>query len=82
MKGQDAGKEVQVYEWLRDRMARASIQALCGKVVLEVNPDFIGDFGEFDKVFLKLGYGIPKFAFPKGYEARDRILQARPEVAR
>ena len=68
--------EVLLWSYLRHRMTEASVTALCGTKILELNPTFIEDFWDFDSSFVKLSQGFPRFAFRKGYEARDKILVA------
>jgi hypothetical protein len=66
-------QEVSVYQFLRSRMSKASMTALCGTRMFEVSPGILDDFWAWDSMFMKLTYGFPRFAFPKAYEARDKV---------
>jgi hypothetical protein len=69
-------REVSVYQFLRSRMSKASMAALCGTRMFEVSPGIIDDFWAWDSGFMKLNYGFPRFAFPKAYEARDKLHES------
>ena len=69
-------REVSVYQFLRSRMSKASMTALCGTRMFEVSPSIIDDFWAWDSVFMKLSNGYPRFAFPKAYEARDKVHES------
>src|ERR1700733_3727724 len=66
-------QEVSVYQFLRSRMSKASMTALCGTRMFEVSPGILDGFWAWDSMFMKLTYGFPRFAFPKAYEARDKV---------
>lgn len=67
---------VSLYGFMRGKMSKPSIVALLGPRILEINPTFIEEFWAFDSVFLRLTYGLPRFAFPKGHEIRDRAVRS------
>jgi hypothetical protein len=69
-------QEVSIYQFLRARMSKASMTALCGSRMLEVSPSIIDDFWAWDSMFMKLSYGFPRFAIPKAYEARDKVHES------
>jgi hypothetical protein len=69
-------REVSVYQSLRMRMSKASMTSLCGTRMFEVSPSIVDDYWAWDSVFTKLTYGFPRFAFPKAYEARDRVHES------
>ena len=66
-------QEVSIFDFLRMRMSRSSIVALCGSRILVVSPTVVDDFWAWSDVFLNLTYQVPRWAFPRGYEARDKL---------
>lgn len=65
-------QEVSIYDFVRTRMAEASITVLCGSRIFAVSPDVV-EFWEWNDVFLKLSYGFPRTVFRTGYEIRDKL---------
>ena len=66
-------QEVSIFDFIRLRMTKASIVALYGSRILVISPTVIDDFWAWNEVFLKLCYGLPRWAFRRGYEARDKL---------
>ena len=57
-------------------MFTASAIAFIGSRVFELNPDFVKTYWDYDDAFLILALGLPRLAYPKGYSARDKMLEA------
>lgn len=70
------GKELEIglVTWLRDHMFKASTYTFFGKRILEVYPELMEDFWDFDKVMLSLFFGLPKFIIPEHFKTRDRTI--------
>lgn len=67
-------QELELYKWLRCRMFKASTEAFFGKRMLQVAPDLEDLFFDFDKGFLTMFFGIPRFVSSHYYNVRDSIL--------
>lgn len=72
--GEDESQEVRLYEWLRASMFRASTDAFMGTGMLDMIPDLERDFFEFDKGFLTMFYGVPRWMSSRAYDVRDSLL--------
>jgi hypothetical protein len=66
-------QEFSIYDFVRTRMTKASITALCGSRIFAVGPDVVDEFWAWNDVFLKLSYGFPRTVFRTGYEIRDTL---------
>ncbi|KAF5023410.1 hypothetical protein F66182_4510 [Fusarium sp. NRRL 66182] len=70
--GEDQWTEVDdLYDWLKNSLFRATIEALCGEKFLELSPDFPAEFWTFDSHLPTLFKRLPKWIIPKSYAARD-----------
>lgn len=67
--------ECGVDAFMKDKMFRASTIALAGPEVFSVDPDFAETFWAYDRDFMSLLYGLPRFLCRKGWQARDRCLE-------
>lgn len=63
-----------LYAWLRDRMFRASTDALMGERLLQMYPELCTDFFEFDRYFLSLFFGFPRWTMPDAYQRRGMMI--------
>ena len=72
--GEDWTDFADLYEFLQIQVAKASIEAMCGKHILRLNPTFIEDFWAFDRSVGTLLKGLPRWLCPRQYSARDKIL--------
>ena len=70
------GKELEIglATWVRDQMFKASTYTVLGKRVLEVYPELIEDFWDFDRAMLPLFFGLPKLVIPEDFKIRDKVL--------
>lgn len=64
---------VRLYDYLKRNMCKAGTFSLCGKRLLDVNPDFIDAFWAFDEVSLQLVWGLPKWMNPGPARIRERL---------
>lgn len=69
-----ASEEVNLYGFLQHHMYRASIVAVMGNRIWDDFPTMEKDFWTFDRYFLSLFFGLPKFTLKEGYQARDRLI--------
>ncbi|KAK8200993.1 hypothetical protein M8818_006313 [Zalaria obscura] len=69
-----AGKEVNLFAWLKDLLFRSSTTALCGSNLLRKYPDFGTDYWLWDENVLALLFGTPRLFAPNVYKARDALL--------
>ncbi|KAH0548593.1 hypothetical protein GP486_007863 [Trichoglossum hirsutum] len=65
-----------IYKFLRGQMLIATTMALAGPQFLEQCPTFGRDIWEFDKMFITLLSGTPRFLCRRGWDARDRLIVA------
>lgn len=67
-------KNVGLIEWLQPVMLRALFNSVLGLKLLEVYPDFLVDFLDFDQSMQALFFGTPKFLNPKPHLIKERCL--------
>ncbi|KAK7974515.1 hypothetical protein PG989_016363 [Apiospora arundinis] len=65
--------DVRVYEFLKLNMASAATQWMMGSKVLDVNPDFIEAFWDYEQFGESLSFGLPKCLTRKAVTARERF---------
>lgn len=63
-----------LYDSIKVHMLHASVSAMFGKHLLEVDPDFSDRFWEFEKGMPELVKGFPRFIYPRQYKAWDICL--------
>lgn len=68
------GPETALCVWLRDYMFKASVYAFIGEKMLEVYPELVKDFWDFDIAMLPLFFGLPRIMNPEHFKARDKVL--------
>jgi cytochrome P450 len=69
------GLVVNLYDWLWNRVFRASTTALCGTKLLEMYPDFDLDYRIWEDNLLGLLFGTPRLFARQAYRARDACVQ-------
>ena len=72
----DPGKTYPIGRFVRDNMFRASTTNLIGSAVFKCHPNLTTDFYELTSGFTSLFFGLPRWIFPKGCDARGRILRS------
>ena len=72
----DSVRNVKVNDLLQDSMLKASTRTLAGPALFEIAPDFAKHFWDYDEAFMPLLYGLPRYLCRKGWDARDRALEA------
>ncbi|MCJ1314666.1 hypothetical protein MMC25_008348 [Agyrium rufum] len=65
-----------LYVFVQQLLFPAAVEAMCGPVLLSLSPTFTSDFWEFDNHFPFFFKKYPRWLIPKGFRARDRLLQA------
>lgn len=65
--------DVQIFAFLRQNMAVAATRSLLGDRVLDIHPDFIDAFWEFEKHGETLAFGMGKWLNRRAVLARDRF---------
>ncbi|KAI6822359.1 hypothetical protein KC332_g9515 [Hortaea werneckii] len=69
------GAEVNLYEWLWQRIFHASTTSLYGSKLLEMFPDFDKDYKVWEDNMLGLLFGVPRFMIGHAYKARDSNIK-------
>lgn len=69
------GVEVNLYDWLWQRIFRASTTALCGSNLLEMYPAFDKDYRIWEDNMLGLLFGKPRLFARDAYAARDSTVR-------
>lgn len=64
-----------LYDFVKAHMFHSSVNAMFGKELLEIDPDFCNKFWQFEKGMPELAKGLPRFIYPKQYKARDVCLE-------
>lgn len=67
-------KTVRVFDTLRHEMATSAIKSMFGTRILDLSPDLLEAYFDFDEVAGKLVYGLPRFIDPKPSRIRNRLL--------
>ncbi|KAI7090220.1 hypothetical protein KC356_g1639 [Hortaea werneckii] len=69
------GAEVNLYEWLWQRIFHASTTSLYGSKLLEMFPDFDKDYKVWEDNMLGLLFGVPRLMIGHAYKARDSNIE-------
>ncbi|KAI5862347.1 cytochrome P450 [Durotheca rogersii] len=64
---------VDLYDFMKVAMAESAVKSMFGTKILELNPDLLKCYWEFDEVAGILVWGLPRFLIPRAYEIRDRL---------
>ena len=72
--GED-GLEIDLYTWLRDQLFHASTTALCGSKLLDMFPDMVEDFWQWDDGLLAMLFGTPRLFARQAYASRDKLVK-------
>ncbi|KAI2780488.1 cytochrome P450 [Daldinia loculata] len=62
-----------LYQFIQIQATRASIETIMGSKILEINPNIIDDFWEFDNNVPQFLKGLPRWMIPAPFKARDRV---------
>lgn len=60
-------------KFIHHTTGKAIILAIFGPKLLELNPSFMGELFEFDRVLPWLAKGVPRFVMPRAYEVRKGL---------
>ncbi|CAE7194177.1 hypothetical protein P3342_009588 [Pyrenophora teres f. teres] len=71
--GEDWVEMPDLLAFFRDSVGKATLEALFGPSLLEINPNFVNDLWEFDGQVRNLAKRLPRFMVPKAYRVRDRL---------
>ncbi|RYO97476.1 hypothetical protein DL763_002744 [Monosporascus cannonballus] len=63
-----------LYEFWKDVVFVAALNALYGPYLVELNSQFIKDFWSYNAAIPRLMMGFPRWLTPGAYAARDRVL--------
>ncbi|KAG4436433.1 hypothetical protein IFR05_008088 [Cadophora sp. M221] len=74
--GNDWAEIPDIFGFIRDEAFIATTVALCGDNALTLSPDFAKEFWLFDSWVPALVMEIPRWFIPKGFSARENILQS------
>ncbi|KAF4969796.1 hypothetical protein FSARC_3021 [Fusarium sarcochroum] len=64
-----------LYDWFKNSLLYATLEALCGEHFFDLSPDFANEFWSFDYHLPNLFKRLPRWLIPKSYQARDRCLE-------
>ncbi|KAI1139192.1 cytochrome P450 [Hypoxylon sp. FL0543] len=64
---------VKLFDYMKTAMAESAIKATFGSVLLDLNPDLIDCYWEFDEIAGILVWGLPRFLIPRAYKVRERL---------
>jgi hypothetical protein len=67
-------KTVDLLAWMKKIMFDASVVAVFGTKILDMNPDLAEQFWKYESGFLPRFYGVPRFAKPSAYACMDELL--------
>lgn len=67
---------VNVEEFCRREVAESAVKALFGPGLMEISPDFIDRFWDFDSHVFKLVLGLPKWINAAPFQSHDRYVAA------
>lgn len=67
---------VDVEEFCRREVTNSAVKALFGPQLIQLSPDFIDRFWEFDSQVFKLVLGLPKWMNAAPFQAHDRYIAA------
>ncbi|KAK5210290.1 hypothetical protein LTR41_003958 [Exophiala xenobiotica] len=67
-------KTVDLLAWMKKIMFDASVVAVFGTKILDMNPDLAEQFWKYESGFLPRFYGVPRFVKPSAYACRDELL--------
>ncbi|KAJ5019015.1 Cholesterol 7-alpha-monooxygenase [Colletotrichum sp. SAR 10_99] len=70
----DEWKEVCLFHFLKRDMAEAAIMTLAGRRLIDKYPEFVDAMWEYDKVAMKLMYGLPTWMNPGPRKAQKKAL--------
>lgn len=63
-----------LYNFVQPLISYSTVQAMCGAKFLQMFPEFIGDFWNFNNKMPKLLQGWPRWMLPKAWQARERCI--------
>ena len=63
-----------LFSFLRPLISCSTIDAMCGTKFLEMFPDFVDSFWNFNTRMPRLLQGWPRWTMPKAWHARDRCI--------
>lgn len=63
-----------LYNFLQGLVSRATIEALMGSKIFEINPNIVEDFWTFERGTPQFIRCLPRWLMPTQYKARDRIF--------
>lgn len=69
-----------LYSFLQGIVSRATIEALMGSKIFEINPEIVQDFWTFERGTPKFIRCCPRWLMPTQYKARDRIFETLKEL--
>ena len=64
-----------LYPFLQMELFRASVEAMCGPIIFQLNPNFSEDFWAFDKCVPNLFKRLPRWMIPGSYKALEKALK-------
>ncbi|KAL8826675.1 MAG: hypothetical protein Q9191_003650 [Dirinaria sp. TL-2023a] len=63
-----------LYAFVQEHVFHASVEAIFGSSIFELNPEFSKDFAKFEAHVPELAKGYPRFLNRGAYKARDRCI--------
>lgn len=72
-------REINLYEWARSLIFRASTTALLGSKILDVCTNLEAQFFQFDQDMLSMFFGLPRFMIARAYANREATIKSMTE---
>lgn len=74
--GQEWIEYPDLYKFLQLTVTRSSIETIYGSKLLDLNPDFVEDFWEFEANAPKFLHALPRWFMARAYHVREKLIQA------
>ena len=65
-----------LFAFMQQELFPAAVEAMCGRLLLSMNKNFVHDFWEFNRHLPRLAKGYPRWLSSKPYKARDTCLSS------
>ena len=73
------GKIVSLSEWCREVLVKATARSFFGDAPLDIDPNFLQNFYDFDDVSWKITYNLPYLFAREAHASKDKLLDVLVE---
>jgi hypothetical protein len=74
--GCDWSQHPDLFAFMQAELFPAAVEAMYGTRIFSINPNFVQDFWEFNRLLPLLAKGYPRWLAPSAYRARDKCLES------